>query len=598
MRLMRKAMGKSNKELPAGCLALFGLPFLAAGLFMSGLYFSGFARWWESRSWVETPCWIESAELKTSHGDSTTYKAMATYRYEFGGRTYHGDRVSLGSGSDNIGRFQQEAHRELSRHVAKSAAKAERDPQAETGAPFRCFVNPASPSESVLYRTLRWEMQAFMAIFALTFPAVGAGLVFGGWFGTRIAKREAELRSAHPGEPWKWKTAWSQPAIPESTTAWKTGLHLYTLWSGIIIVTLVAATAMSGAFATDRSAWLLTIFVALWAIPLSVSIRALRHRLAVGATRFEPAESPAWPGGALRGAVLLEKPLPLRGTAELSLVCERSETSGSGDSRTTTTEKVWSDHKTVPQDMITRDLTGFRLPVDFQIPGDAPESLGGGDAPVKHTWKLGLKVPGTPIHSVFEIPVFRTAKSPAVETAAPGMVSIANEASVDLPALLAARRITAEFDHAGHPVTIVCPPGRHLSLIVFLIIFDLIWTAAAIFLIQQQAPLVFRIVWPLSAAAIWLIVFWNVLHKRSVKFNTTGLELRNQLGPYIRTRVFEKSRITGFSHDTNMTSNNTRFYRVRLEDVMGKRATLADGITEATTAAALVTRLESWKKAP
>jgi hypothetical protein len=591
-------MAKSKKELPGGCLSLFGLPFLAAGLFMSWLYFSGFAHWFESRSWVETPCWIESAELKTNHGDSTTYKATAIYRYEYGGRTYHGDRVSLGNGSDNIGRFQQEAHRELSRHVAKSAAMAERDPQQEAGAAFRCFVNPAVPSESVLYRTLRWEMQAFMAIFALTFPAVGAGLVFGGWIGTRIAKREAALRNAHPDEPWKWKSMWLQPAIPENAKPWKTVLHLYTLWSGIIIVTLVAAAAMSGAFAKEPSAWLIMIFVVLWAFPLWASIRTLRHRLAAGVTRFEPAESPAWPGGALRGAILLDKPLPMRGTAELNLVCERSETRGTGDGSSTTTERIWSAHKSVPQDMITRDIVSYRLPVDFQIPADAPESAGGVDSPVKHVWKLELKVPGTPIHSVFEIPVFRTEKSPAVESASAGMVSIANEASLDLPASLAARRITAEFDHAGNPVTLVCPPARHLSLIVFLIIFNLIWTAAAVFLIAQQAPLIFRIVWPVSATVIWLIVFWNILHKRSVTFNTAGLELRNQLGPYIRTRTFEKSRITGFSHDTNMTSNNTRFYRVRLEDVMGKRATLADGITESTTAAALVKRLESWKNSP
>jgi hypothetical protein len=36
-------MAKPNslKELSGGCLTLFGLPFLGAGLFMSWLYFSG-----------------------------------------------------------------------------------------------------------------------------------------------------------------------------------------------------------------------------------------------------------------------------------------------------------------------------------------------------------------------------------------------------------------------------------------------------------------------------------------------------------------------------------------------------------------------------
>ena len=74
------------------------------------------------------------------------------------------------------------------------------------------------------------------------------------------------------------------------------------------------------------------------------------------------------------------------------------------------------------------------------------------------------------------------------------------------------------------------------------------------------------------------------------------MEVRNQLGPVIWTQAFEKSQITGFSHDTNMSSGNTKFYRVRLENVLGKKKTLVDGITESTTAAALVKRLEDCGK--
>jgi hypothetical protein len=579
------AIRNSSKQLSSGCLTLFGLPFLAAGLFLSWLYFSGYAKWWSARNWQETPCRIESADLKVSHGDdSNTYKALATYRYEYEGRTYHGDRVSLGSGSDNVGGFQHAAHRELSRFAGKDSA------------PFRCFVNPAKPDEAVLYRTLRWQMQAFMAIFALTFPAVGAGVVAGGLLGMRLLKREAALRERNPGEPWKWKTAWADSTIPESSTAWSRALHLYTFWSGLVIVPLIASTAMSGAFQQPGPAWLLLIFVALWAVPVSLSVRRLRQRLAIGTTRFEPKEIPAWPGGSLHGSILLEKPLPPRGAAEVSLTCEKSVTRGTGDGRTTTTEKIWSHHDSVPQDLITRDLSGFRLPVSFALPADAPESDSGSDPETKHAWKLELKVPGTAIRSVFEVPVFRTAKSPLPENVPSAVPSILDEAAADLPALLAARRISAEFDGAGLPVSIVCPPARNLQIILFLVVFDLIWSAAAVFLIKQHAPLVFRIVWPVSAAGIWLIVLWNLLHKRSVSISPTGLVVRNQLGPVIWTQAFEKAHITGFSHDTNMASGNTVFYRVRLQSVLGKNKTLCDGITESTTAAALVKRLEAWKK--
>lgn len=76
------AKSKSTKELPGGCLSLFGLPFFLAGLFLSGLYFSSYVNWWRSQTWVETPCWIDSAELKvSSDSDSTTYRAQADYHY-------------------------------------------------------------------------------------------------------------------------------------------------------------------------------------------------------------------------------------------------------------------------------------------------------------------------------------------------------------------------------------------------------------------------------------------------------------------------------------------------------------------------------------
>lgn len=585
-----------NSLAGGGCLTLFGLPFLGAGLFLSWLYFSGYVKWWGAQNWVEVPCWIESAELKRSSGsDSDTHKALATYRYEFGGNIYQGDRVSLYGGSDNIGDFQQKAHRELSRYAGGKPSGAERDPQRDTRKPFRCYVNPENPSESVIYRALRWPMQGFMAIFALTFPAVGAGLVFGSLVGMRTVKKEAALSEKHPGEPWKWKTNWAESSIPESATLWSKVLDFYTLWAALVIFPLILATALSGAFQTERSAWLLMVFVAIWCIPAWYTIKRLRHRLAVGKTRFELQESPAWPGGLLRGFILLDKALPSRGAAEVALFCEKLTTRGSGEDKSTINEKIWSHQATVPPDRITRDFTGFRLPVGFAIPADAPESGAGDDAATEHVWKLELKVSGTAVHSVFEVPVFRTGKSPVLMTEAAGP-SILETVSSDLPALLAEQRIKADFDGAGLPLSIIRPPARHRSLIVFMVFFNLIWTAVAVILVKQDAPLIFQIVWPFSAGVIWLSIFWQLLYKRTVTFTRDGLMLHHQLGPFSREETLRKSQITGFSHDTNMSSNNVNFYRVRLGNVSGKKKTVADGINRSTTAEALVQRLETWRK--
>jgi hypothetical protein len=603
---MRKRFhaGKRNRggNLPAGCLSLFGLPFLAAGLFLSWLYFAGFATWWQARTWEEVPCWIESAELRTSRGDdSTTYQAMATYRYHYAGKMWRSDQVSLESGSDNIGSFHQSVHRELSRHVQKLPATPEMD--AATVAPaFRCYVNPANPSEAVLYRTLRWEMQAFKAVFALTFPAIGAGLVFGGLIGAGISRKENLLKQSHPGEPWRWKRDWAGDTIPERASHWAPALHLYTLWSALIISCLIAATWLSGAFRESPSSWWVLVFAGFWCIPAMMSFRRLRQRMMIGKARFEPSRIPIQPGSTLDGAIVLDRPLPLRAIAEISLICERTvSTTSSNSENSVSTERVWSRSTQIPSLELTRDVSGFRIPLSFPIPADAPVSGGEPGPGGTHAWKLELKVPATPIRAAFDLPVFQPggAVSPppaaiAGDSPTPSS-SIHEDLASDLPARLAERRIQAEFAADGSPLSIICPPARNRSLLLFLIFFDVIWTAVAVLMILQDAPLIFRLVWPLSASAIWLIILWTLLHKRSVSFLPAELQVRNQLGPYAWNRTLDKSSILAFHHDSNMSSNNTRFYRIRAEDVLGRHTTLVDNLVGEGTAASLAKRMETWR---
>ncbi len=590
---------KSSKELSGGCLSLFGLPFLAGGLVMSGLYFAGYAKWWAARGWDEVPCRIEAVEMK---GDGETYQTTARYRYDYAGRSYQGERVSFYGGADNIGDFQQKSRRELAQYVAAPARGAERDTLTNPDKLFRCYVNPAAPGEAVLYRSLRWPMQAFLAIFALSFPAVGAGLVAGGLVAMGGKRAEQALRERHPEEPWKWKPNWAQPSIPETATPWNRALYVYTLWSAVVIFPLIWASASSGAFQEDGwAAWCLLVFVALWGIPASYSLRQLRHRLAVGATRFEPREAYSAPGGTLRGAVLMEKPLSARAAAQLELVCEKCVTHASSDGDSTTTETVWSHRESVPTNGISRDLSGYRLPVAFDLPADAPPSGPGADPRTCYQWMLRLKVPGTAVRAAFELPVFR-GNHPlelvpmATLTAGARVASILDDACANLPALLGARGMVADFDAAGLPRSIICPAARHRGMIAFLFVFNLIWTGLAVLLIKLDAPLVFRLVWPLSALAIWLALFWNLLHKRSVRFSAGGLEVSNQLGPVVWQRTVSKPDINRFSHDTNMSSNQTRFYRVRVHNMAGKAFTLADGMTDATTAEALATVLDRWRR--
>jgi len=586
---------KAPKELSTGCVSLFGLPFMLAGLFMTGLYFHGYLSWIEAKTWQETPCWVESADLESSSDSEggTTYKATATYRYQFSGQTYHSTQVGLGGGSDNVGDFQQNAHRELAEHANKP--KKPSDPPS-----FRCYVNPNNPKKAVLYRNLRWEMQAFIAIFALTFPAVGTGLVIGGIIGVRVQKRERLLSETYPEEPWKWKHAWTQQPIPENESFWMLALHSYTLWSGTIVFSLIAAIATADVYGKEPLAWLTLIFVVLWCIPAWASYKRLRHKLAVGNAGFEAVSLPYWPGGVLEGAVVVKRPPPYRLPIEFTLTCEKSTTTRSGKNESSTSKvKVWSKTETVSRDAVSNGIGGYRIPLQLAIPSDAPVSGKdemSGDT-IEHRWLLSFHVPGTPIRSSFELPVFRTADAPVPSrsTTEP-VVSMIDEAIADLPARLAARRLQVIFDDREIPLSIVCPAARNLGALASMFVFNLIWTGIAIVLFHQNAPFIFRAVWSISAAAIWWGVFWSLLHRRKTTLDTYSLSVRNQLGPIAWTHTLDKTAIREFNLTEGAQSNSTQFYKVRAETLAGKRHVIADNLTDKPTAEALAARLNAWHR--
>ena len=122
-------------RLGGGCFILFTLPFAAVGVWMGYWLCSEMLTHWRMRSWEETPARIVRAKLEAdSDSDGgTSYRATAEYTYQYGGQQYTGTRVGIHGGSDNIGSFQHDAHRQLSEHQ-------------KSGRPFRCYVNPAKPA--------------------------------------------------------------------------------------------------------------------------------------------------------------------------------------------------------------------------------------------------------------------------------------------------------------------------------------------------------------------------------------------------------------------------------------------------------------------
>ena len=84
-------MKSKNSKLGNVIFFIFGLIFFIAGV---GAAYATFGKmtlsYFGSSDWQKVPANISSLKLKTSHGDSTTYRVEATYSYFF-----NGDRQGL-----------------------------------------------------------------------------------------------------------------------------------------------------------------------------------------------------------------------------------------------------------------------------------------------------------------------------------------------------------------------------------------------------------------------------------------------------------------------------------------------------------------------
>ena len=98
-----KSQKKQGARWPG---VLFGLVFFSVGA--GFLVFSIVPNLWDvtrMQDWVQVPAEVVTADLETNHSsDGTTYKVTASFRYEYKGRRYTGNRVGIADGGrDNVG---------------------------------------------------------------------------------------------------------------------------------------------------------------------------------------------------------------------------------------------------------------------------------------------------------------------------------------------------------------------------------------------------------------------------------------------------------------------------------------------------------------
>ncbi len=586
---MPSSAARPVKQISGGCAMLFGLPFIIAGLAVGlFLYFPAMSSWWSARGWEEVPCWIETANLKASSGSKggTTHKAEAGYRYEYAGRTYHSDQVSLSGGSDNLGDFQQKAHRQLQALAGKAR-------------PFRCYVNPARPEQAVLFRELRWGLMLLMSVFPMVFPLAGIVVSAGGWGQARNASLGKKLAAQHPGEPWRWKCEWAGEAIQASQDGLPFILGIAG-WILLVQAPLALALVISGALSQSLLSALALLPSLLGLIPLGIAWQRVKTRLALGRPALVLKQMPVMPGRALAGELRLERALSPLMTLHVRVLCQSQITRRSGDSSTTAKETIWEHSETFSAAEARREISGVALPLHIDSPPGLPcptIGLSAGDHE-PHAWLMEVRASQGGKPAVLPLPVFRAARdAQAAVTEENHAEEVGALDTAQLAARLEKGGIHAVFDAAGTPTQVDCLPGRFRSLSIFLLIFGVIWSAAFFFMVKQGAPLLFRFIWGVTSPLIFGIGLWMLLHRRRIEIVAGELRLLNSIGSlYSWHETYAPRHLVAFTYDTNMQSGNQFYYRVRATTTFGKTKTLIDGLTESVTAETLVQWLDDWRK--
>jgi hypothetical protein len=367
-----------------------------------------------ARDWLATDAFVEATELKRSTGDnSESYQVTASYRYSFDGTEYHGDRVGLMDGGDNIGDWQQRWHLALQQAL-------------ESGEAITVYVDPANPAESVVDRDIRWDQLGLLLIFPLAFGGAGLGVIAFFVHGYRKGRREAasplgiEALSAAAlagtPAPAPGVTFRRGVEVPSDARGQMLAFWFFTFLWNLISVPIAFFAIREELPMGNYAALLALVFPLVGLVVLYVAIKRSAEWRRFGRIPLVMDTYPGMTGGEMAGT--LDVPLPFGTGAQYrgTLSCLHSHTTGSGKNRSTSETVRWEEEQ-VPQ--VSPGPRGTRLNLRFRVPAGLPPS----EAPTRsyHLWRLRVKgsMPGVDLDRTYPIEMQPGTATSAAQSAVP-----------------------------------------------------------------------------------------------------------------------------------------------------------------------------------
>ncbi|TNC92741.1 DUF3592 domain-containing protein [Thalassolituus sp.] len=393
--------------------------------------------------WDEVPAQLNDIDVKYHSGETTTMSLTGSYSYRYQGRSYSGSQISYDTSADNIGNW----HQATSAAISVAAARGE----------LTAWVNPSSPSESILIRDLRWSKIGFGMIFVLVFGGVGVGVIALTW----RASAKAEGPVVYSGQQYQhWIFGFmammffliSSPAVFSIPAEIRSGNH------AILMVLVFPLVAIALAYAARRS----------W-----------KNWNYYGKTPLRMNPFPGQLQGDIGGEITIAR-AGLESSWKVVLQCVR-ETRSSGKNSTRSESVLWQ-RSTVPE--VTEDAETTRLRFVFQPDASQPASYRKGRTAV--FWRIILTGPDTPVALTrhFVLPVVAGERTSDIAVSAEHAGVVARE-QADMANASLAQQLGLSRDADGY--LIHSAAGRNTGMNLMFLLMGLIFAGAGIFLFSIAA---------------------------------------------------------------------------------------------------------------
>lgn len=548
-------------------LVVFGLVFLLIGVGF-GVFGVGASvlDWARMRGWTPAPAQVLAANLERHRSDNgSTYRATATYRYQFQGRSYTSHRVGIGTSADNIGDWHQRQHQRLSdalrRHV-----------------PVTVWVDPSNPAEAVADRDLRWGLLGFELIFVVVFGGIGGAIV---WFGMRLSRpRPTGV------DPWLANPAWAQNRIRSGA---RTGM--WVAWGFALIWNVLSAPVMfviPGELAKGNTlAWFMAMFPVAGAGLLLYAVRRTLQWRRFGPTPLTLTPFPGSLGGQVGGGLDLRLPFRPGLRAHCTLSCLHVYTTGSGKNRSTHERALWQDQQLAH---VEPGSHGTRLSFDFRTPPGLPASEEPSGDYHKWTLQVDAQLPGVDLARSYIIPVFDTGESKNARETPPPIQAMP---VTSLPANIVRIRPAAEGTQFFYPLF------RSLSVSIGLLAMGALFTGAGAFLFHMRHDQHMPFFFPYAFGGVGILLLLSGLYSLgnslTVNASRRGVGIRRRVFGLSMERFVAREDVEALEStvgwQTTSGGRTRARYRLKLRSIDGRRITVGDSLPGASAAEAVLARM-------